>query len=361
MISRWRASRLCWSFNAMIKKLIPLLLSAVISLYLSAGADWRTDVSVFLGKTGDYQKAADYLINHFESLSEIEKSTACGLLAYSFHKLNDKNNAYKWLGEYFEKYGGYNLGFHFLDGSTQMAVTEFLLRWQSKYPLVTEMGFIDRGDFQSLSAPDQLVIGLEMASDAYFKLSDENQVLKGGLFLKGYNSFSLETGGLFEEGGTRRYFLELKVDDFIVRREVEISAQSDSYLSVKKVESETKNYEYLISMYIGDELVAFSKKLSPAPPPLKIDVPLGKGVYQPFGPVKKDDPFMNSFSIQDAVAVIYQTIKELTKGKGKELSEPVRAKQQVTVNFKRRNSQGLEEEVKIFLTLKKGSVRFLAL
>lgn len=345
----------------MIKKTIPLLLSAVISLYLSADADWRIDVSVFLGKTGDYQKAADYLINQFESLSEIEKPTACGLIAYSFHKLNDKNNAYKWLGEYFERYGGYNLGFDFLDGSTQMAVTEFLLRWQSKYPLVSEMGFIDRGNFQGLSAPDQLVIGLEMASDAYFKLSDEKQVLKGGLFLKGYNSFSLEVGGLFEEGGTRFYFLELKVDDFIVRREIEINVQSDSYLSVKKVESETRNYEYLLSMYVGDELVAFSKKLSPTPPPLKIDVPIGKGVYQPFGPVKKDDPFLNSFSIQNAVAGVYELIKELTKGKGKEQSAPVQKKQQVIVTFKRRNSQGLEEEVKIFLTLKKGSLGFFAL
>lgn len=345
----------------MIKKRAALLVSVVISFYLSADADWRTDVSAFLGKTGDYQKAADYLSHQLESLSEIEKPTACALLAYSFHKLNDRNNAYKWLGEYFERYGGYNLGFGFLDGSAQMAVTEFLLTWQSKYPLVTEMGFIDQGDFQDFRPPDQLVIGLEIAGDAYFKLSDDKQVLKGGLFLKGYNSLSLEAGGLFEKGGTRLYFLELKVDDFIVRREIEIDAQSDSYLSVNKVESETRNYEYLLSMYIGDELVAFSKKLRPAPPPIKIDVPIGKGVYQPFGPVKKDDPFLNSFSIQDAVSVISQLIKELKKNKAKEQSAPVRPKQQVTVNFKRRNSQGLEEEVKTFLTLKKGNLKFFAL
>ncbi|MFQ5835397.1 MAG: hypothetical protein ACE5HR_05685, partial [bacterium] len=90
----------------MIKKVVWLFL-AVLTLYWSLYADWKVDISDYIGQRNDYQGAINYIRSHFKKIDEKDKPLVFILMAYSFDRLADKNSEYKWLGEYFEKCRGY--------------------------------------------------------------------------------------------------------------------------------------------------------------------------------------------------------------------------------------------------------------
>lgn len=341
----------------MIKKVVWLFL-AVLTLYWSLYADWKVDISYYFGQRNDYQGAINYLRSHFEKIDEIDKPLVFILMAYSFERLVDKNKEYKWLGEYFEKCRGYRPLFDFLDETTAAAIINYIKNWEEEYPLIDEVTLINGRKYIGPAPPSNLIIGISIANDAYYKLSEEENILKGGLLKKGFNLISIEADHLFEKSGRHIYFLDVKSGDFILRKEIEIDIQLKSGKEEKGKESKAKNIEYKLSVFIGDELIVSSTKLHPYKPPLKVDIPLTRGKYQPFGPEDKSDPFKtdpfsSSFSIMNAVAGIYQLVKELKreKTKGKELYT-IQKTQQIKTNFMRKNSEGLEEEIKAVITLK---------
>ncbi|MFB0565263.1 MAG: hypothetical protein ACETWK_06230 [Candidatus Aminicenantaceae bacterium] len=347
-----------------MRKIIPLL---IILMGFQTGllADWKTEISGYFNKKNDYRGAADYLLNSFETVNEKDKAIVCGLLAFSFSMLNDKNNEYKWLGEYFETYGGYGTGFNFLDVTTNAAILDYIKIWKGKYPLVTEIGLIDKDSSYNSASPAILIIGIEIMNNAHYKLSDEKNILEGGLFMKGFNSLSIKSGDIFEGSGSHFYFLDLKADDFSLRKEIEIDIKMDTFRKEKKPENKVMNREYLISMYIGDKLVASARKSAQTSIPLKIDIPLGKGRFAPYGPVDphdRPDPFSSSFSIFNAVAGIYNLAKELKKGKEREkLTPSIQPKRQITVTFVKKISEGADKRVSAIITLKKKNVKFFPL
>ena len=151
----------------MIKKILVLFglfswLSGV--LY----ADLRSDIAGYFKDQRDYRSAAEYLLNKVEETQGSYDPILCGLLAYSLHKLDDKNREYEWLTKYLEHYRGEEFIFDFLDEATFRDLLIFIGRWKQKYPLVTELALINRDTYKGPHPPDKFIIGIEIENDAYF-------------------------------------------------------------------------------------------------------------------------------------------------------------------------------------------------
>jgi len=335
----------------MIKKIFTLLL-VLGWFHFGLYADWKSDISDYFGNKKDYKGAIDYLLGNFEKTDKIHNPIFKGLMAYSFHKLNNKNDEYKWLKEYFETYRGEEIIFSFLDDSTYAEISGYLIAWKRKYPLITETALIDGKIYNSSIPPAKIEIGIDIKNDAYYKLSDRNNIIKGGLLKKGFNIISITADDLFEKSGSHIYYLDLKAGDLFLKKEIEIDIQLDSHEQIKESNDKIKKPEYRLFMFIGDELIISRKKLAYSLP-LKIEMPPWPKDYKPFGPADKTNPAFNSFSIFSAVGAIYQLIKGLkTKKSPEKLVSPIKKQKQITTTFIRKNLEGVAKEVKAVIMLK---------
>jgi len=348
----------------MVKKIGPLLF--LMTLTASGFAsDWRADVANFFGAgtAANYQAAAAYLETSPGSFTDEDKPVACGLLAFLYGQLGDKKDEYQKLGDYFEKYGPLELGYEFLPLAAQADVVRYLRAWQLKYPWVLKIGFVESSGVTSARSspnpPDSLVLGIEMASDVYYKLSDSQTVLKGGLFRRGFNSITVETRKFFSASGTHTYFLEFKAGDLIVRRELAIDVRRESFGVIgQPAEQGRKIPDLVLKMFLGDQLLASSRKSFPSPP-MKIDIPPPGGEYDPFGPGYKNDPgIQNSFPIMALPAVIADLIKKLTKRGEVEPVPPVELRAQAAFVFREKNAVGDQVEVRARLDLGLRNITF---
>jgi len=339
-------------------KKISILLLLILSFNFNLSAEWKTDILDYFGSKKDYKGATDYLKNNFEKIDDIYKPVVCGLLAYSFNKLGQKNNEHKWLIEYFETYKGRGPILNFLDDSTNTEITDYVKKWQRKYPLITDIALINGKIYHRSFPPAKILIGIDIRNDAYYKLSDKENIIKGGLLIKGFNLINIDAYYLFEKSESHLYFLGIKAGDLILKKEIEINIKLDSHEEAEKAENEIENIEYKLFMFIGDQLIVSSKKFFHKKLPLKIEIPPPSGEYRPFGPVvDKSDPFLNSFSIFTAAAGIYELIKSLKSGKntGKK-ADSIQKLQQITTTFLRKNSEGIEKEVKAVITIRTRSL-----
>lgn len=337
----------------MIKKISVLLFIA--SLHFNLFGDWKTEVSEHLGNK-DYKGAIDLLIKNFKK--DIPNPIVSGLLAYSYNRLKNKNDEHQWVQEYFENYRGTEIIFIFLDNSTYGDVSNYIKTWKIKYPLITEIALIDSEIYKRPTPPDKIVIGVDIENPAYYKLSDDKKIIRGGLFNRGFNSFSLAAQELFDNSGSHMYILDLKTDDLLLKKELEIDIQLDSQVITKKTEDEARNIEYNLSLYIGDELIISSKKLHHEKLSWKVEIPAPTSNLSPLIPPEKVDPSkedytLNSFSIQDAVAGVLQLIKGLKKKESAEEKVSYFQKtRQLTTTFIRKNLEGTEKEVRAVIRLK---------
>ncbi len=240
------------------------------------------------------------------------------------------------------------------------------VRGEADYSLISDISLIPEKMGDGIERPKKIVLGVEAMRKGFYKLSDEKQTLKGGFFHWGLNLLSLEDRDFFEKSGRYRYILDFKVDSEVIRKEVEIEVRlyvSGSeppprelidFSEEKKEESgeEAGDREYSLSMFVGGRLIVSSKKLSFEDMAPKVELPPSPGVYNPFGPVKKDDPMLNSFSILDAVGAVYGLIKSLTEKKKEERSErPLEREKQASFRFLRTNPEGRAEEVRALISL----------
>lgn len=229
--------------------------------------------------------------------------------------------------------------------------------------MITDIGLIAKMSQNGSTPPAKLVIGVDITKDVYYKLSDEENVIKGGLFYKGLNLIYIEAYSFFEKSGKRAYFLDLKAGDFILRKEIEIDIQldlpADGERVYEKTKNKTKNPEYKLSMFIGDELVVSSKKFYYDKISFEFKLPPAQVNYRPFILPDETEPTANSFSIFSALGLAYGLIKKLKaqKSKGKRAA-PVQKQKQITVTFVRKNYEGVEKEVKAVITLKTKDIKF---
>jgi hypothetical protein len=326
-------------------------------------SDWRTEVAAFFAERTDYLAAAKYMEGQLSSLDDEDRPVAFGLLAFLYNQLGDREAEYRLLGEYFEKYGPLDMVYHFLPLSTQNAVIIYLREWILKYPWVLKLGFVESSRPQARSAasspPAKLVLGLEMANEAYYKFLDGENVLEGGQFKRGHNSISLETNELFRESGAHGYVLELKAGDLIVRRELAIDVRLNSFGVVGNQGPSGKIPEYVLKLFLGDDLLASSRKSPPSTPPIKIDLPQPTGVYDPWGPGYQNQPKIpNSFPILGLPAMINELIKSLKKKDDVEPVPPVELKPEITILFKGKHAGVRDVEIIARLRLDLREIKF---
>lgn len=327
-------------------------------------SDWRSEVAAFFTEQADYMAAARYLEGQLSSLSDEDKPVAFGLLAFLYNRLGDKEAEYRLLGEYFEKYGPLDTAYYFLPLSVQNALITYVREWILKYPWVLKIGFVESSAPQAKPAasspPAELIIGLEMANEAYYKLLDGVNVLEGGQFKRGHNSVSLDTSKLFRESGAHAYILELKSGDFIVRRELAIDVRLNSFGVVGNQAPSGKIPEYLLKLFLGDNLLASSRKSPPSTPPIKIELPQPTGVYDPWGPGYQNKPEIpNTIPILGIPAIINELIKSFKKKDEVEPVPPVELKPEITILFKGKHAGVRDVEIIARLRLEQREIKFL--
>jgi hypothetical protein len=224
---------------------------------------------------------------------------------------------------------------------------------QTTQPVIHEIGLIDSDIYRGAFPPSRLIVGLEVGTDIYYKLYSNETILKGGRFLKGYNSFSLEADDLFARSGIHTYTLELKVDDHISRQEFEIAIALDEEVLPALEENEANTKEYSVLMYIGNQLVASSKKLPTSRPSRKVEVPPPPYQINPYASAAEPDYTDTGVPLTSIAAALYQTIKSLTEKKNEEArTPPIRKKSMITSTFKRTRPNGQEYKVTATITLR---------
>ncbi|MFC2166692.1 hypothetical protein ACFLQZ_01855, partial [Acidobacteriota bacterium] len=195
--------------------------------------------------------------------------------------------------------------------------------------------------------PQQIRIGIDMAAQAYFKLSNEEMILKAGILPKGVNSLTIPTDTFFEKTATFTLYLELKRGIIITRKDIILDIQLAVIDVPEKVESERVISEHKLSLYIEDQLVSTRTQereiIHSIQPDLSIITPNNDPFYVP----KETDNLMrNTVSIVDALLMGYQLIRSVTKKKNKEESTlSLQYTHSLSIKFLKKNSQGIEEEV----------------
>jgi hypothetical protein len=343
-----------------------ILVAALSSLAFAS--DWRTEVAPFFdsARPEDYRAARQYLDGIFDSLAEEDKPAACGLQAFLANRLGDKTSEYDRLGNYFERYGALGLGFYFLSPTARADVARYLRDWQLRYPYVVKIGIVVSSAVtvaSSVNPPESLLLGVEMANDSFYKISDGRSVLEGGLFHRGFNAVRLPADRLFAEPGAFSYYLEFKSGDFIVRREIALYVEMSSLGVVPKPAAPGKIPEFVLEIYLGDKLLAASRKSPPTVPPgMAIEVPPPTGVYDPFGEGYQNKPERpQGVPIFAIPTVINELIKGLKKKDEVEPVPPVEIRADMAYAFTRKNASGKEIEIRASLSLSQKSVQFLPL
>jgi hypothetical protein len=329
-------------------------------------ADWRTEIAGFFSddKAVDYRAAQNYLEGQFGSLSEEDKPVACGLLAFFYARLGDKGQEYRRLGEYFEEYGALNMGFQFLPPSARAAVSRYLRDWQLKYPWVMKIGIVASTGVNvsaSIDPPERLILGIEMAGDVLYKFSESGNVIKGGMFHRGFNEITFEARRLFRESGSSLYLLEFKAGDLLVRRTLVITIQREMFGALAKPAEIPKTAEYAVKIFLGDRLLAASQRTVAVTPPLKLPVPPPSGKYDPFGPGYQNQPkFPSAIPLGAIPAVIKELIDAFKKRNASEPVPAVELKTDLQFLFSEKNPDAPQVEVRARLWLGLKDIQFLS-
>jgi len=350
----------------MIKRIAWLTLSATLATAQPL-ADWRTGLANYFGeeKAVDYRGALDFLTGQVDSLTDEDKPVASGLLAYLYSRLGDRENEYQKLGEYFEKYGAAGMGYSFLPLTSRNDVFRYLRDWQLRYPWVLKIGLVSPGGpdqtVPSSNPPETILLGIEMASDVYYKLTDGNEVLKGGELHRGFNTVSLQARKLFRQPAAFPYVLEFKAGDLIVRRELIIGVQMDYQGILGEPVVGLGAAQYILEMFFGQELLASSRKTSVWLGEMGVEVPPPSGKFDPFGPGYQNRPRPpDSVPIMAIPAAILEAIKALKKKDEVEPVPPVELKAEILVPFTRPRPSGDIVEVRARVSLGLQEMRFLS-
>lgn len=218
--------------------------------------------------------------------------------------------------------------------------------------LISNMGLIDSGASPGLSPPNTLVVGLDVNMNVLFKLSDDTGVIKGGQFLKGFNSFNLEVQNRFGKSGAYLYTLELKAGAHVVQRKFTIDIRIDLPQESEQKQTETQaESEHVVSLYVDGQLVVsyrklyteeLSEEIAAIPRPYKIN---------PYESAAEPQPD-TGVPILAAAAAAYQVIKGLlSKKKSDKPTRPVDLKSQIATRWVRLDSSGEERTLTAIISL----------
>lgn len=347
----------------MTRSIAQLFLIGWSFLSIGLAFDWKSEVANYLAQGAGFEQAAHYLEEQLASLTDEDKPVACGLLAFFFNRLGDREKEYQRLGEYFEKYGPVERSYEFLPLSVRNALILYLRDWILRYPWVLKIGFVESSSAQAKPAanspPQQLILGIEMANEAYYKLSRGKEVLKGGQFKRGFNSLTIESDKFFIKPGTHSFVLELKAGSLVVWREVVVDVRLNVFGVLGNQGQEAQASEYILKMFLGDTLLALIRKTVTAMPRMKIETPPPSGVYDPWGPGYQNKPEIpNTFPILGIPALISELLKSLKNKDEIEPVPPVELRPDITLLYRAKNREGRNIEILARLSLGLKDIQF---
>lgn len=325
-----------------------VLIAFILFFAIQAAAqDWKQDLASLFLQNVPPAEIASFLETSFDSLSQEEKPAASLILAFTWQRANNLSRSYSWLARFFEDFRGEGVFFDFLPRIIQNELWAYLRLWQSRYPLINDLAFLLPSEAETrLSPPDNLILAIQMANSAFFKLIFEDETLKAGLLQKGLNTISLESGPFLRQSGAKNFYLELKAEDFIIRREItlEVSLSSEVILASTPQADITRRYR--VSLLLGEKLLAQSQSTFRLTPPVQLTLPPADGRYSPYGPVHPSgrDPQNIGVSILSLPAVIADLIKEFKARKEeKERTPPPEIKREIKLVYLNQTQRGLEK------------------
>lgn len=349
----------------MIRKAAPLLLAMAVVLP-AAAADWRTEVAAFLSgeKGADYRGALAYLEPLFNSLSEDDKPAACGLLAFLEARLGDKTAEYRRLGDYFEKYGAIDMGFQFLPPTARTEFYRYVRDWQLRYPWVMSLGVVASSAVSVQSSahpPDTLILGVEMAGEVLYKLSAGDEVVKGGMFRRGFNEITIDVRKVFSASGNYPFTLEFKAGDLVIRRTIILSVRRETFGQVGSNPEAARMAEYSVKLYLGDRLLASNQRTGAVAPPLQIPTPPPTGQFDPLGKSYQNEHDLPSGVPLTALpAAVKELIDTFKRRNEIEPVPPVELKTDMRYIFSELDPEAPPVEVRAHLWLDFQSIQFLS-
>jgi hypothetical protein len=328
---------------------------------LSQAPDWRSTAANYFYNR-DFLNAAEYLREQLPNVDASEKPTVIGLLAFLSNRLGNKSQARDWMLQFFETYGGPNLSLPFLDIVSEGDVTAYLNSWRSRYPQVTNLTLVRRRNNPGAMPPETVELGIEISADAFYRFSDTNGIMGGGLLHQGFNILGIPAEHFFDRSGAHVFVLDLKQGEVLLRKEltVSIGVTPEAAPSAEKMLTEALGMEYLLSFYFGDKLVVSSSKLGQAANPLKLDLkPTNLKANPLFKPPGQHDPFdpsMTGFSIPGAIGVLTGLVKDLLTKKPQKIESTIDKVGSYTLTYFRSGAGSSEVEVKATVTLQTKNV-----
>jgi len=215
-----------------------------------------------------------------------------------------------------------------------------LVHTQGRLSLVSEI-FLVNDEMYKYVPPREIILGVEMEADSFYKISAQDEVLQGGLLRKGFNNLHLSAQGFFEKSGSHRFVLDMKSDGSLEKKEITIEVSLIPVYLVQKRGEERKKYEYSVSFFIGGRLIYLTKKIPLSDISFKLNLPPSQGVYNPFGQIDGMYKPVQSVSVLDAIAGIYSLVNTLGAGKNKgKHNLTVQRKQQIETIFVKSNTRG---------------------
>ena len=357
------------SATAVKKALVLLGVAALLGGALQAQTDWHEEAAQALTKK-TYGSLLENLGGRYTGLEAGQKADAAAILAYCAKKTGDETAEMRWLVDYFDVQNAKDSGFVFLDFSVQTDVLGFLNEWKLRFPWVTSIALV-KGVGDDVIIPQGILpLVIEIQNRAYYKFSEGSTVVKGGEFLPGFNVIGLDANLLFAHSGKRVYFLELKSGPLILKKQIDLDVNVDwpappvaeTPAIPQEIPAGTappgQVREYQLSMYVGGDLVMTSTKTETIRP-LFLGLPLSNNpaFLKPDYYTKRGDPWLspnfNTFSIIDAIGLLYKALKDLWgKKKGQNVEPPrIQTVQDLSLKFRTRNASGYESELKVELNL----------
>ena len=344
-----------------------LLLGAVL-----VRADWRSDTAQLFRKGDEFPAIARLLSDVYPGLTGLQdKSDASAILSYCAFKGGDVGAETRWIVEYFETCRMSDTGFVFLDLASQSDVIGWLNGWRSRFPYVVDISLIRGIGDQPVIPEGILPIVIEMGAEALYKFSKGGTVLEGGELKSGFNVIALDSNELFLNPGTRVYLLEVKAGRLELKKEITLDirvtapprAEQPVPAPQPAMSPGGAPISYSLSLYVGGELILESRKTE-TPPSLAMGIkpsnaPYG---YRPDWVLRRDQPNpMNSFSIFQALGMIYSLLKDLFKKRGKKDVEPpkIETVHDLSMDYRQKDIYGRTQETKIALKIQAKSLPYV--
>lgn len=129
--------------------------------------------------------------------------------------------------------------------------------------LISSLGLVKGTLFTGSKVPQNLVLGIEVPKNVYYRLMSEDHPVGAGMLQEGFNFVEIPAAGLFKESGVHKYTLDLRAGEagevtqslpFLL--DIRCDVQSNS----GQVREEVRRAGFGLALFVQNRLVAFHKK-----------------------------------------------------------------------------------------------------